>query len=131
MQANSRPQYCKLLCRDGQWRGPFCGDDTNGLKGDKDTLVLEMRFSLAEDILKSVCVLSAVPAGLEMRHGHEVIDLSSGDQLPHSFTLLVRCKDHTAAMSGSATTQCQDGRWSHDLPVCRRTAGAENYSGGI
>ena len=91
----------------------------------------EMRFSLAEDVLKSACVLSTVPAGLEMRHGHEVIDLSSGDQLPHSSTLLVRCQDHTAAMAGSAITQCMDGIWSHSLPVCRSTAGAEDYSGKI
>ena len=91
----------------------------------------EMRFSLAEDVLKSACVLSTVPAGLEMRNGHEVIDLSSGDQLPHSSTLLVRCQDHTAAMAGSAITQCMDGIWSHSLPVCRSTAGAEDYSGKI
>ena len=131
MQTNSRPQYCKLLCIDGQWRGPYCGEDPYSVKGDKNPIFLKIRFTLADDVLKSVCVLSTVPAGLEIRHGHEVIDLSSGDQLPHLSTLLVRCQDHTAAMAGSATTQCQDGRWSHSLPVCRSTAGAEDYSGGI
>jgi hypothetical protein len=131
VQAYPRPQYCKLLCRDGQWRGPYCGDDPHGVKGDKDTRVLGNEISLAEDVLKSACVLSTVPAGLEMRHGHKVLDLSSGDQLPHSSTLMMRCQDHTAAMVGSATTQCMDGRWSHSLPVCRSTDVANEYSGGI
>ena len=101
------------------------------LKVIKIPRFLKMRFLLAEDVFKYVCVLSTVLAGLEIRNGHEVIDLSSGDQLPHSCTLLVRCQDHTAAMAGSASAQCQDGRWSHNLPVCRSTAGAEDYSGGI
>ena len=61
------------------------------LKVIKIQRFLKIKFSLAENVLKSVCVLSSVPAGLEIRHGHEVIDLSSGDQLPHSCTLLVRC----------------------------------------
>ena len=69
MQTNSKAQYCKLLCRDGQWRGPYCGDDPHGVKGDIENRFLKMRFSLAEDVLKSVCVLSTLPAGLEIRHG--------------------------------------------------------------
>ena len=100
------------------------------LKVIKIQRFLKIKFSLAENVLKSVCVLSTVPAGLEIMHGHEVIDLSSDDQLPHLSTLLMRCQDHTAAMAGSATTQCMDGRWSHDLPICMSTAEAEDYSGG-
>ena len=32
---STRPQFCKLLCQDGQWRGPYCGDDPHGVKGDE------------------------------------------------------------------------------------------------
>ena len=29
-----RPQYCKLVCEGGEWRGPYCGDDPD--KGEED-----------------------------------------------------------------------------------------------
>ena len=83
-----------------------------------------MWSSLADDVFKSGCWLATVPPGLEIRQGNDLLDLSIGDQLPHSIKLLMRCQDQTAAMSG-----CQDGRWSHSLPVFRSTAGEEDYSG--
>ena len=88
-----------------------------------------VRFLLADVLFKHGCLLPHVGPGLEMRQGHDLQDLSSGAHLPHSSTLLMRCQDQTAAMSGAAITQCQDAIWSHRLPVCRRTAGPGEYSG--
>ena len=65
--------------------------------------------------------MSDVPPGLEIRHDHDLLDMTRDNTLPHSSTLLVRCHDLTAAMSGSPITHCQDGVWSHNLPVCQDT----------
>ena len=88
-------------------------------------------FLFAEDVFKYGCRLSNISPGLEIRLVHDLLHLSSGDQVPHSSTLLMRCQDQTAAMAGAATTQCQDGRWSNNLPICRSTPGPEDYSGDI
>jgi hypothetical protein len=79
-------------------------------------------------VFKYGCRVS-ISTGLEMRLGHDLVHLSSGDQVPHSSTLLMRCRDQTAAMEGAATTQCQDGRLSNNLPICRTTPGPGEYSG--
>ena len=34
VQTNTRPQFCKLLCKEGRWKGPYCGDDPFGVTGD-------------------------------------------------------------------------------------------------
>ena len=82
-----------------------------------------------DTLFKYGCPLSDVPPGLEIRHGHDLLDLPRVHQLPHSSTLLVRCHDLTAAMSGTPITHCQDGVWSHDLPVCQDTALQDGQSG--
>ena len=85
-----------------------------------------MIFFVTEDVYKHGCTVPRVPPGVDIRHGHDLLDLDSVAQVAHSTTLLARCQDITAAMSGSPMTECQDGVWSHSLPACRATT---QYSG--
>ena len=101
------------------------------LKVVRKSSILNMLFSFADNMFKYGCRLSNISPGLEMRLGHELVHLSSGDQVPHSSTLLMRCHDQTAAMAGPASTQCQDGRWSNNLPIGRSTPGTGDYLGDI
>ena len=88
-----------------------------------------MIILVTDGVYKHGCTVPRVPPGLEIRHGHDLLDLDTVEQVAHSTTLLARCQDITAAMTGSPMTECQDGVWSHSLPSCRRTAGPGQYSG--
>ena len=83
----------------------------------------------SETLFNYGCPLSDVPPGLEVRHGHDLLDMTRDHQLPHSSTVLVRCHDLTAAMSGTPITHCQDGVWTHDFPVCKGITIEDGQSG--
>ena len=105
----ARVQYCKLICQDGSWKGPYCGHDP----GDN--------VSIPEDIYKESCSINpGSRPELEIRFGHHVLSGSSVTR-DHGDTLLVRCRDPTRSMSGVNTIQCRHGEWSHSLPSCLQT----------
>ena len=134
--------YIYLLCRPtpDPSTASYCAKMASGEDLTVEMIHMELKvvtksswmticFWFSEDAFKYGCRMSKISPRLEIRLGHDLLHLSSGDQLPHSSTLLMRCHDQTAAMAGAASTQCQDGRWSNNLPICRTTPGPGEYSG--
>ena len=115
-------QYCRLVCTQGAWRGPYCSHtpehlDTN-TRGQCAALQrLQSHLIItAGSLHKAGCRLDPVPPELEVRLGHTV--LAPGVSLGHGDTVLVRCSDPSHSMAGQHTITCADGAWSHAWPAC-------------
>merc|ERR1719474_2380178 len=68
-------QFCKMVCRNGTWRGPICAEDKDLIK---------------DSLFNFPCSLLYVPHNLEVYHHHTIIKV--GKQFPSGTVLRSRCK---------------------------------------
>ena len=69
VQTNYRPQFCKLLCQEGRWKGPFCVDNPHGLSGKIECWQYNCQVFLVQMILCSSMAVLCLMFLLVLRSG--------------------------------------------------------------
>jgi len=102
-------EFCKILCRNGHWRGPVCQTEIGDIK---------------DNMFEVGCTLPFIPSYLEVRQKHELIKQKSKELLefPIGSELISRCSNQNQAMLGLSKMKCIDGKWDHSLPFCYNTS---------
>ena len=110
LQVDGAKQYCRLLCKEGVWRGPFCGPDVENRKVTE--YLHEYQHLGSEDAAGAVyrpgCQLPGRPE-LELHRGHRL--LLGPARLPHGARLTARCADQRAARAGPGLIQAAAATW--------------------
>ncbi|CAB3362217.1 Hypothetical predicted protein [Cloeon dipterum] len=106
-------KLCKIKCIDGGWFGPLCQVKDDG------------KF---HPLLRN-CHFKALPPQLLVTYQNVSIETDSKKVFPHGVEVMVRCREvGSYKLLGESVLECQNGVWSHPLPICIPTTTLTNFS---